>query len=113
MYSVRALRKLPKDTSNYMEPTGSILLLPNSYRGLDASFSCFLSKPICSKVERNRILAWLPLSTSTLVTSHLSMCTIITIASVCGKDKSLISSSLKVIGTCNHLVLVIGPLTAT
>jgi hypothetical protein len=41
------------------------------------------------------------------------MCTIITIASVCGKDKSLMSSSLKVIGTCNHLVLVIGPLTAT
>jgi hypothetical protein len=113
MYSVRVLRRLLKDTGNDMEPTGSILLLPKSYRGMDASFCCFLSKPIYSKVERNTISTWMPLSTSTLVTSHLSMCIVITIASVHGKDTSLMSSSLKVIGTCDNLVLVIGPSTAT
>jgi hypothetical protein len=52
------------------------------------------TKPIYLKVERNRIFAWLPLSTSTLITSHLS-------------------SSLKVIETGGHLVLKIGPSTAT
>jgi hypothetical protein len=46
-----------KDTGNDTKPIGSILLLPEPYRGLDASFSCFLSKLICSKVKRNMISA--------------------------------------------------------
>jgi hypothetical protein len=53
--STSTAKALPKDTGNDMEPTGSILLPPKPYRGLDASFSCFLSKPIYSKLERNRI----------------------------------------------------------
>jgi hypothetical protein len=33
------------------------------------------------------------------VTSHLSMCIVITVASMCGKDVSLISASVKIRGT--------------
>jgi hypothetical protein len=113
MYSVRVLRRLLKDTCNDMDPIGSILLPPKPYRCLDASFSCFLSKPICSKVKRNRISTRLMLSISTLVTSHLLMCDVIIIASVCRKDISMISSSLKVIRICDHLVRMIGSSTAT
>jgi hypothetical protein len=32
------------------------------------------------------------------VTSHLSMCTVMTIASVCGKEARLMSSGEKVVG---------------
>jgi hypothetical protein len=45
--------------------------------------------------------------------THLSMCAMMTKASVCGKDVSLMSASVKVRGMCDHLVHVIGPLTAT
>jgi hypothetical protein len=47
------------------------------------------------------------------VTSHLSMCAMMTMASVCVKDMSLMLSSVKVIGVCDHLVNVIGHSTAT
>jgi hypothetical protein len=46
---------------------------------------------------RNSISAWLLLSARTLVTFHLSTCAVITIASVCEKDVSLMSASVKVI----------------
>jgi hypothetical protein len=49
------LKRLLKDTGSNIEPTGSILLPPKPYRGFDASFNCFLLKPICLKVERNNI----------------------------------------------------------
>jgi hypothetical protein len=48
-----------------------------------------------------------------LVAFHFSMCVVITIASVCGKDMSLISASVKVSSMCDHLVHMIGPSTAT
>jgi hypothetical protein len=97
----------------YQKPIGSILLPSKPYNGFDASFNCFLSRPICSKAERNRISSGLPLSTSTLVTFHFLMCATITIASGYGKDMSLISASVKVRGMCDHLVRMIGPFTAT
>jgi hypothetical protein len=56
-YSVWAFDKVPKDTGRDMEPTSSILFLPKPYSTFDASFNCFLLKPICSKVERNNISA--------------------------------------------------------
>jgi hypothetical protein len=42
------------------------------------------------------ISAWVPLSIRTLVTSHLSMCVLMTMSSVCGKDMSLISALVRV-----------------
>jgi hypothetical protein len=53
--------------------------------------SCFRSNLILSKVVRKRISAWLPLSMRILVTSHLSMWTVTTIASVCGDEVRLMS----------------------
>jgi hypothetical protein len=47
------------------------------------------------------------------VTSHLSICDVITMASECGKDTSLMSASVKVMGMCDNLVRVIGPSTTT
>jgi hypothetical protein len=82
IYSVRALDRVPKDTGNDMEPNGSIFFPPKPYYDFDASFNCLLLKPICSKFDMNSVSTWLPLSTKTLKTSHLSMCAIITIASV-------------------------------
>jgi hypothetical protein len=32
---------------------------------------------------------------------------------MCGKEVSLMSASVKVIWTCDHLVLIMGPSTAT
>jgi hypothetical protein len=113
MYSVRALDKVPKDTGNDIEPTGSIFFLPKLYNGFDASFNYLMLKPISSKVDRNNISAWLPLSTKTLITFHLSMCVVITIASMCGNDMSLISASVKVNWMCDHLLCMIGPSIAT
>jgi hypothetical protein len=97
MYSVQALDRVPKDKGSDIEPTGLIFFPLKPYIGFIASFNYFLLKHICSKVERNNISAWLPLSTSTLVTFHLSMCAAITIAFVCGKDVSLMSALVKVI----------------
>jgi hypothetical protein len=57
MYSVWALDRVPKDTCSDMEPTGSIFFQPKPYNDFNASFNCFLLKPICSKVERNNISA--------------------------------------------------------
>jgi hypothetical protein len=83
------------------------------YNGFVASFNCFLSKPIWSKAERNRILTLLSLSIRSLVTSHLSMCVMMTMASICGKDTRFMSASVKVRGIWDHLVRVTGPSTAT
>jgi hypothetical protein len=55
-------------------------------------------KYILSKVARKRISAWLPLSMRILVTSHLSMWTIMTMASVHRNDVRLMSWEEKVIG---------------
>jgi hypothetical protein len=41
MYSVRALDGVLKDTSSYIEPTGSIFFPPKPYNDFDASFNCF------------------------------------------------------------------------
>jgi hypothetical protein len=48
-----------------------------------------------------------------LVTSHLSMWTVVTMVSVCRNDVRLMSWEEKVIGIWDHLVLVMGPSTAT
>jgi hypothetical protein len=45
------------------------------------------------------------------VTSHLSMCAVMTVGYVCEKDTSLILASMKVRGIWDHLVHVIGPST--
>jgi hypothetical protein len=45
--------------------------------------------------------------------SYLSICALMTMASVCGKDTSLMSTLVKVRGMCDHLVCVMGPSTAT
>jgi hypothetical protein len=66
-----------------------------------------------SKAERKRISAWLPLSTRVLVTSHLSIWTVMTIASVCGNKARLMSWPEKVMGMWDHLVWVMEPSTAT
>jgi hypothetical protein len=113
MYSVRALDKVSKDTGNNIEPTGSILFLTKPYNNFDASFNYLLLKPIGSKVDRNNIFARLPLSTKTLVTFHLSMCVVITIASMCVNDVSLMLGPIKVNWLCDHLVRTIGPSIAT
>jgi hypothetical protein len=97
MYLVWAFDKVPKDTCSDMEPTGSIFFPPKPYNDFDASFHYFLMKPISSEVERNSIFARLPFSTRTLMTFYLSMCAIITIASVCEKDVNLMSASVKVV----------------
>jgi hypothetical protein len=47
------------------------------------------------------------------VTSHMSMWTVMTLASVCGNKGSLISWAVNVMGIWDHLVWVMGPLTAT
>jgi hypothetical protein len=113
MYSVRALDKVPEDTGNNIEPTGSIFFPPKPYNGFDASFNYLLLKPICSKVDRNNISAWVPLSAKTLVTFHLSMCVVITIASMRRNNVSLMLASMKVNWMCDHLVCTIGPSIAT
>jgi hypothetical protein len=98
MYSVWGVLGVSKDTWSVMAPTGSILFPPKPYRGFDGSLSCFQSKPILSKVARKRISARLPLSMRILVTSHLSMWTVMTIASVCRNEVMLMSWEEKVIG---------------
>jgi hypothetical protein len=47
---------------------------------------------------RKRISAWLPLSMEILVTSHLSMWTVMTMASVWGNEARFTSWAEKVIG---------------
>jgi hypothetical protein len=64
-------------------------------------------------VARKRISFWLLLSMRILVTSHLSMWTVVTMASVCGNEVKLTSWEKKIIGIWDHLVWVIGPSTAT
>jgi hypothetical protein len=75
--------------------------------------SYFQLKPIFSKVVRKKILARLPLSMRILVTSHLSMWTVKTIASVWGNETRFTFWAEKVIDICDHLVWVIGLSTAT
>jgi hypothetical protein len=91
MYSVLGFFESPKDIGSVITPTSSILFPPKSYRVFVDSFNHLLSYPIFSKFDKNKTLAWLPLSTRILVTSHLSMCIMTTIASVCGKEIRLIS----------------------
>jgi hypothetical protein len=43
------------------------------------------------------------------MTSHLSMCAVMTMASVCGNETSLLSAAVKVIGIWEHMVLMTGP----
>jgi hypothetical protein len=62
---------------------------------------------------RKRILAWLPLSMRILVTSHLSMWTVMTMASVWGNKARFMSWAEKVIDMWHHLVWVMGPSMAT
>jgi hypothetical protein len=74
IYSVRAFLGMSKDTGSVMVLTGSILFPPK------------------------RILAWLSLSMRILVMSHLSMWTVVTMASICGSELRLMSWEEKVIG---------------
>jgi hypothetical protein len=66
--------------------------------------NCFRSKPILLKVAKRRISAWLPLLVRILVTSHMSMWTVVAMASVCGNEVRLMSSEEMVIGMWDHLV---------
>jgi hypothetical protein len=58
-----------------------------------------------------KISAWLPLSMRILVTSHVSMQTMMSMASVWGNESSFISWEEKVIGMWDHLLSVMGPST--
>jgi hypothetical protein len=48
-----------------------------------------------------------------LVTSHLLMWTVMTMSSIWGNKARFMSWAEKVIGICDHLVWVMGPLIAT
>jgi hypothetical protein len=89
---------LPKEINKAMDPTSSILFPPKPCRGFVAFLSCLLSYHVWSKADKNRISAWLPLSISALVTSHLSICVVMTIASMCSNETNLMSVVVKIIG---------------
>jgi hypothetical protein len=71
-------------------------------------------RDLCSPISEGEpsvtnYICWL----STEVTSLPEVFVVMTMTSMCGKDMSLMSTSAKVIGVCDHLVRVIGPSTAT
>jgi hypothetical protein len=65
------------------------------------------------KVDKKRISAWLSLSMRILIMSHLSMWTVMTMASVYGNKASLMSWIVHVICIWDHLVWVMKPSTTT
>jgi hypothetical protein len=73
----------------------------------------FSHSPFFLKAKRKRISAWLSLSTRILVASHLSIWMVTIMVLVCGNEAMLMSWAENVMGMWDHLVLVIGPSTAT
>jgi hypothetical protein len=67
-------------------------------KALLALSATFDHTPFLLKADMKRTSAWLPLSMRILVTSHLSMWMVMTIASMCGNEARLISLAENVMG---------------